>query len=207
MPTRPYTTVCSSIRPSVHPSHPSIHPSIHPSFPSIFSLVAHSHFAKQSSFPFITSSMALFLFYLSALPSSLYVSLFFSPKPFDSNWFLSSTPLFSFFPSILAPCVSIFFDFIDDLHSLRITSRLSFLSLSLFLLLSYHWTRVFSCFSTVTLKGQIPRKGRSWKSGPFSTKESSRQSPKHFGSNQIDACSLVRSLARSHTLYYTMNRR
>lgn len=150
-----------SAHPFVHPSIRPIHPSIHPSFPSIFSLVAHSHFAKQSSFPFITSSMGLFLFYLSALPSPLYVSLFFSPKPFDSNWFLSSTPLFSFFPSILSLCVSIFFVFIDDLRSLRITSRLSLFSLSLSLLLSYHWTHVFSCFSTVTLKGQIPRKGRS----------------------------------------------
>ena len=156
MPTRPYTTVCSSIRPSVHPSHPSIHPSIHPSFPSIFSLVAHSHFAKQSSFPFITSSMALFLFYLSALPSSLYVSLFFSPKPFDSNWFLSSTPLFSFFPSILAPCVSIFFDFIDDLHSLRITSRLSFLSLSLSF--CFYLTTELACF---LVSQRLPWRARS----------------------------------------------
>ena len=168
MPTRPYTTVCSSIRPSVHPSHPSIHPSIHPSFPSIFSLVAHSHFAKQSSFPFITSSMALFLFYLSALPSSLYVSLFFSPKPFDSNWFLSSTPLFSFFPSILAPCVSIFFDFIDDLHSLRITSRLSFLSLSLSLSASILPlnSRVF-LFLNGYLEGPDPEEGEILKERPF----------------------------------------
>lgn len=155
-----------SAHPFVHPSIRPIHPSIHPSFPSIFSLVAHSHFAKQSSFPFITSSMALFLFYLSALPSPLYVSLFFSPKPFDSNWFLSSTPLFSFFPSILSLCVSIFFVFIDDLRSLRITSRLSLFSLSLSASILPLDSRVF-LFLDGYLEGPDPEEGEILKERPF----------------------------------------
>jgi len=45
---------------------PSVHPSI---LPSISSLAGHSHFAKQSSFPFITSSSAAPSF-LSARSSS-----------------------------------------------------------------------------------------------------------------------------------------
>jgi len=66
---------------SVH-THPPVHPSI---LPSISSLAAHSHFAKQSSFPFITSSSRRSFFSIS--PFSLGASSFF--KPFDSNWFLS----------------------------------------------------------------------------------------------------------------------
>lgn len=67
--------------PSVH-TLPPVHPSI---LPSISALAGHSHFAKQSSFPFITSSSPLLLFYQPVL--FLDASFFF--KPFDSNWFLS----------------------------------------------------------------------------------------------------------------------
>lgn len=68
MPIRPYTTVCPSIYPSIH-NRPSF--SIHIPAP-----VAHSHFAKQSSFPFIISSTAIpLLFYPPVLHLLLTLSL------------------------------------------------------------------------------------------------------------------------------------
>lgn len=96
MPIRPYTTVCPSIYPSIH-NRPSF--SIHIPAP-----VAHSHFAKQSSFPFITSSTAIpLLFYPPALHLllTLFFSLFFrrnpsTPIPFFPRF---SPLLFSFFLS------------------------------------------------------------------------------------------------------------
>lgn len=99
MPIRPYTTVCPSIYPSIH-SRPSF--SIHIPAP-----VAHSHFAKQSSFPFITSSTAIpLLFYppalhlLLTLPLSLSLSFFAETLRLQ---FLSfpAPPLFSSLSSFL----------------------------------------------------------------------------------------------------------
>lgn len=128
MPIRPYTTVCPSIYPSIH-NRPSF--SIHIPAP-----VAHSHFAKQSSFPFITSSTAIpLLFYPPVLHLLLTLSLslsLFSPKPFDSNSFLS--PLLSS-PLLLLPFSSLraVYPFPPRRRAGAVTSRTSLSRVFLFL--------------------------------------------------------------------------
>ena len=128
MPIRPYTTVCPSIYPSIH-NRPSF--SIHIPAP-----VAHSHFAKQSSFPFINSSTAIpLLFYPPVLHLLLTLSLslsLFSPKPFDSNSFLS--PLLSS-PLLLLPFSSLHavYPFPPRRRAGAVTSRTSLSRVFLFL--------------------------------------------------------------------------
>lgn len=130
MPIRPYTTVCPSIYPSIH-NRPSF--SIHIPAP-----VAHSHFAKQSSFPFITSSTAIppflsssILLFSTFFSPCLSLSLF-SPKPFDSNSFLS--PLLSS-PLLLLPFSSLraVYPFPPRRRAGAVTSRTSLSRVFLFL--------------------------------------------------------------------------
>lgn len=123
--------------PSVH-TLPPVHPSI---LPSISSLAGHSHFAKQSSFPFITSS--------SAAPSFLSVRSSSARPPFLNP----STPIgffrdlsferlsSSLYPSSSLPRVS------SRESSLFSLSLSLFLFFPFFLSLSYAGTstNLFSC--------------------------------------------------------------
>lgn len=104
---------CPMQCPSVH-TLPPLHPSI---LPSISSLAGHSHFAKQSSFPFITSS--------SAAPSFLSVRSSSARPPFLNP----STPI-GFFRDLSFERLSS--SLYPSSSPPRISSRESLLRLTLF---------------------------------------------------------------------------
>lgn len=172
-------------------AHPSIHyrRAIHPSVPSISPRSrGHSHFAKQSSFPFITSSAdPPLLFYLSALPlpDSLLRSV--SLPFFPSETLRLQLVSFAFRPpsSLFSP--------VSPSSSRPTDSTLPFAPG-----LRLDRAHVFSCFTATFQRAALSVEGRS-ESGPFCpTGVGKSHWPKRPDSNR-------QTLSR--TLYYTANRR
>lgn len=112
---------------------PPVHPSI---LPSISSLAGHSHFAKQSSFPFITSSSAAPSF-LSARSSSARPSFLNPSTPIGFFRDLSFERLSSsLYPSSFLPrassCSSSLFSFSLSLFSFSLSPSYAGTSTNLF---------------------------------------------------------------------------
>lgn len=174
--------------PSVH-TLPPVHPSI---LPSISSLAGHSHFAKQSSFPFITSSSAAPSF-LSARSSSARPSFLNPSTPIGFFRDLSFERLSSsLYPSSSLPRASS-----------RESSLSSFFFLSISVVRRYEYEFVLLCRlvrSNALSYSWLPR-GRGFAKERRTTTSEKEAAETSDGTRHLHALLHMRRIARDPTAW------